>query len=240
MTFGSVFGRTFSPTFQPKSQAVAAAGGWWLSGGIAAADCIVAYQPKGAASYAASKVNLANPGTYDGTDGNAPTWDAVNGWTFDGSDDSIITGYKPTGTQVQSVIIRFSDFGGDYNDKPLVGYWGGENAKSIFVNPRNRKTGKRAFICVDSPVVQGGTRMASGVVAVCGDGTDSKVYADGSFDYSETQGEYNLASYSEASVTIGSLNGSTQYAPGKVQAFAIYDIDISSYVSALTTAMNAL
>ncbi len=42
---------------------------WWLAGGIPAENCIAAYQPKGAASYAASKVNLANPGTYDAYEG---------------------------------------------------------------------------------------------------------------------------------------------------------------------------
>jgi hypothetical protein len=56
---------------------------WWLSGSIPAANCIAAYAPKGAASYAASKVNLANPGTYNATDGtNYPTWDTAVGWTF--------------------------------------------------------------------------------------------------------------------------------------------------------------
>ena len=61
MAFASNFGRILSPTFQPNSQAKKA-GGWWdLNGTIT--SCIAAYQPKGAASYAASKVNLANPGT---------------------------------------------------------------------------------------------------------------------------------------------------------------------------------
>jgi len=46
MTFSSSFGRTFSPTFQPKSQAVS--GGWWLAGGIPTSNCIAAYQSKGA------------------------------------------------------------------------------------------------------------------------------------------------------------------------------------------------
>lgn len=53
---------------------------WWLSGGIAAANCIALYQSKGAASYAVSKVNLVNPGTYDLAEvGGALNWSAV-GW----------------------------------------------------------------------------------------------------------------------------------------------------------------
>ena len=83
MTFGSVFGRTFSPTFQPSSQA-AAGGDWWdLNGTIT--SCVAAYQPKGAASYAASKVNLTGNTDYDAVQdgaGNEPTWDTGTGWTF--------------------------------------------------------------------------------------------------------------------------------------------------------------
>lgn len=56
---------------------------WWLAGGIAPSAVIAAYQPYGAASYAASKSNLANPGTSDATDGAAyPTWGADTGWVF--------------------------------------------------------------------------------------------------------------------------------------------------------------
>lgn len=55
----------------------------WLAGGISSSDCISAYQAKGAASYVASKSNLANPGTYDLTDGATyPAWAAGTGWTF--------------------------------------------------------------------------------------------------------------------------------------------------------------
>jgi hypothetical protein len=58
---------------------------WWLAGGISAANAIAAYQPKGAASLAASYVNLANPGTYDAAPGVAPTWASGTGWTFNGT-----------------------------------------------------------------------------------------------------------------------------------------------------------
>ena len=58
---------------------------WYLAGGISAANCLAAYQPKGAASLAASYSNLANPGTYNAAPGVAPTFDASTGWTFNGS-----------------------------------------------------------------------------------------------------------------------------------------------------------
>ena len=57
---------------------------WWdLDGAIL--TCVAAYQPKGAASLAASYVNLANPGTYDAVVGVAPAWAAGTGWTFNGA-----------------------------------------------------------------------------------------------------------------------------------------------------------
>ena len=54
---------------------------WWEAGG--ATGCVAAYAAKGAASYAASKVNLVSPGTYDLTEvstGASPSWSAARGW----------------------------------------------------------------------------------------------------------------------------------------------------------------
>ena len=114
MAFASNFGRILSPTFQPNSQAKKA-GDWWLAGGIDPDDCIAAYQPKGAASYAASKVNLANPGTYDLTNGNDPSWSADNGWTFDGVNDHLYeTTYEPTNTPF-TVIVRLNNMKIDHS-----------------------------------------------------------------------------------------------------------------------------
>jgi hypothetical protein len=81
MTFGSTFGRTFSPTFQPSSQAVAvASGGWWLSGGIDPANCVAAYQPKGAASLEASYTDLSGNSHTITPGATEPSWDTDEGW----------------------------------------------------------------------------------------------------------------------------------------------------------------
>lgn len=56
---------------------------WWLAGGVAPANCVGAYQAIGAASQAASYVNLANPGTNNLTAGaDPPTWSAATGWNW--------------------------------------------------------------------------------------------------------------------------------------------------------------
>lgn len=40
---------------------------------------VVAYQPLGASDYSDSKINLANPGTHNAADVDAPTWDSTYG-----------------------------------------------------------------------------------------------------------------------------------------------------------------
>ena len=52
-----------------ESGVAVATSNWWV---VAGRTCVVAYQPKGAATYAASLVNLANPGTYDAVEVDAP------------------------------------------------------------------------------------------------------------------------------------------------------------------------
>ena len=79
---------------------------WWQ---VAGKTCVAAYQPKGAASLAASYVNLANPGTYDAAPGVAPTLTA-DGWTFDGTTQYLTTGIVPgTGW---TMIVRVNQNGG--------------------------------------------------------------------------------------------------------------------------------
>ena len=80
---------------------------WYLSGGVAAANCLAAYKAIGAADIATSYVNLAKPGTYDLTTSDAPTFAAATGWTFNGTSQFLDTGVVPaTGYSVQ---IRFTD-----------------------------------------------------------------------------------------------------------------------------------
>lgn len=79
MTFSGGFGHVFRPVFDPGLAALP----WYRAGG--ASLPVAAYQPKGAASLAASYTNLANPGTYDAAPGTAPSFNTATGWTFDRS-----------------------------------------------------------------------------------------------------------------------------------------------------------
>ena len=82
---------------------------WYLSGGIASA--VTAYTLKGAASQAASYVNLANPGTYDLAPGVAPTWDTTNGLIFNGTNQYLTTGIVPDiSGPAWSYFARYTNF----------------------------------------------------------------------------------------------------------------------------------
>ncbi len=60
-------------------------GGNWWEPTTGSYTVVAAYQAKGAASLAASYVNLANPGTYDLTSGSDPSWNTATGWTITGT-----------------------------------------------------------------------------------------------------------------------------------------------------------
>lgn len=131
---------------------------WWLAGGISPANCVAAYQAKGAVSYAASKVNLANPGTYDAMDGtSAPPWDSTNGWVGNNA------GYLDTRFKIKlnwSVVIRgwkvksgnygylFGNFEGGYafqyqlrsDTNRLICYYGNNYNNTYTVTPSGDNT----------------------------------------------------------------------------------------------------
>ncbi len=206
-----------------------ASGGWWLSGGIAAANCIAAYQPKGAVSLAASYSNLASPGTYDCTVGNEPAWDATNGWKFDGSNDYLSTGIVPTIDQTWSAFIRFANLG----YRPSGGIFGTyETSKYFYISP-----GWTADRCYwgngTSNTIVWSAAATSGVWGF----NAKKLWKDGT--HISTVG--NGTTTTLLDITIGKSNGSSAYMDVDIQALVIYNSTITdAQVAALTTAMAAL
>lgn len=82
---------------------------WWLPCGCSPEDAVAAYRAKGAGSYEASKVNLANPGTYNLTEGVAPIWNATDGWIMDGT-KYLLTTESITYNQNFTMIARYSNY----------------------------------------------------------------------------------------------------------------------------------
>ena len=194
---------------------------WWLSGGIAAANCVVAYQPKGAASYATSKVNLANPGTYDAADGTAyPTWNAINGWMFNGTSQWLITAQHSLN---QTGIIKFTEFSGQ-TAFGLADRWAVYPKRGITYNSGNE--------------IKVTPAISSGVVAL----TKNEGYRNGSLDTNALTG--HSANWR---ITIGgrskNMDGTSCefFSKSNCQAFALYNINLSAdCVAAVSAAMAAL
>ena len=207
----------------------AAAVPWWLYGGVSAANCVAAYQPIGAASLAASYVNLANPGTYDAAPGTAPTWAAATGWTFAAASRA----YLSTGVLINdgwTAIIRVNAVSGYYG----VAFGMYENGhKNMYVRPRQTQT-LRKYAYAGTNSVSGA--LTTGVMAMA----DTACYLNGSADGTIAQAWSGGAA--TIPLWIGALNFSTKYYfTGSVQAFAIYNTTLSAaQVAAISSGMTAL
>lgn len=201
---------------------------WWLKGGISASNAKIAYAPKGAASLAASYINLANPGTNNAAPGVAPTWDATNGWMFNGSTQYLTTGFAPGNSTNWTGIIRFSNLTGT----AVVDFFG-TRATLRFHQEYSMSTHVLTFNMGGS--VNTTLTFTSGVIAIAG-GTG---YKDGS-----SVGTFTPSSAGDwPAIYIGGYNfgGLARPLAGYVQAFAFYNTVLNgTQVSAVTTAMNAL
>jgi len=212
----------------------AAAGNWWEAGG--ATGCLVAYQPKGAASYAASLSNLANPGTYDATEGTAPAWAALTGWTFDGSNDFLTSGLA--GNNTYSMIVQYS--GAIAQTGAIAGLTDG-TAVRLNIYPK---------------YTDGNTYLRAGGSSTT---TAPAGFAAGNFCVTPAQGYWNGSTFGSA--LSGAYSGSTSwpiligahnnrwplvptagnYWAGNILALAIYNDTLTApEVSAIAAAMAAL
>jgi hypothetical protein len=209
---------------------------WYLSGGIAAANCLAAYQPKGAANLAASYINLANPGTYNCTVGArpAPDWDITNGWIFDGGTSKRVLNTNLVNANNYSAVVRIS------NAAAIEGAAFGEvRAGQTNLNIFPRYSNPRAYFRDGGNYDQALT-YAAGVLAV----TSTKAYANG-IEIGTLTG--TLSGTTTYTIVIGTMNlngdwqtGSGFNWSGHVQAIAFYNINIAAYVAAISTAMAAL
>lgn len=203
---------------------------WWdLDGTIT--SCLVAYQAIGAASYAASKVNLANPGTYDAVKANAneSDWTADYGWDYGGTSSKVLKApVACLGTY--TFIIRY------YGD----GATSRQTAFGHFTDPKHIIV----FARHDTDVIKwvngsyAGTNVAPSAIT----GNHVLVMAGGKC--------YRDGGSVEATITttgdtpflgIGYLGGSSYLLDGKIAALAIYSAELTAeQIVALTTAINAL
>lgn len=213
---------TLDPSMMVSRRAVAApAGGNWWDG------LTVAYQAKGAASYAASKVNLANPGTYDAGDGTAyPTWSAA-GWALNGTDQYLTTGVTPDGNQTWSMLVAVSSGHvaiGLYDSYKKFGLW----TRSDYGGQRIASSGDGSY---------GWVGVAPSTPFVFGFASTDAYYngADEGDIPDEADTTYSIP------ITIGKLNGSSYWAAGTITAVAIKNGTLTAgEMAILMAAMAAL
>lgn len=204
---------------------------WYLAGGVSAANCIAAYQPIGAADYAASKVNLANPGTHNATDGaEYPTWNATDGWIGNGSSQYLLTDIVQDSLS-WSVAMRFTNktdgtkyIASSYNYSSTNRRFGfyGDGSSLIYGNAQN--------------IYSYGSVPSSGVAILSG----FDAYFDGS-DVGDISEGANITSGTFTILARKSGANIAYFSDTKIQALSIYDTALTSYqAAAITTAMNAL
>lgn len=228
MTFGAPLGRVIARPFGGVPSSA-----WWLSGGIAAANCVAAYQPKGAGSYALSKVNLANPGIHNAADGAAyPDWDVTNGWKASAASSQYLTTDITMGTSAtnQSCIARFSNVtasGVQY----LFGTYTSNKRYAIVVY----SWGSLITHCYNQTTLAG-LGKTSGVLCMAG----ANLYYNGS-DIADIN--VGTTQTSDALYICGANNAGALFQPlnGYIQAIAFYNTALTStQIGLLTTAINAL
>ena len=142
-------------------------GEWWDFVGV-----VGAYAAKGAASQAASYVNLSDPGTKDLSVGVAPAWSSGSGWTTNGS-----THYLDTGIVIDdgwAVVIRVANSETSDSAIPIGAEKPGDANSRSWIKPKRVTNNDAEFV---SPDLQRfiGEGLASGVFGI----NDDTAYING-------------------------------------------------------------
>lgn len=177
---------------------------------------IAAYTPIGAASLAASYVNLVSPGTYDLTTNAAPVFSSTLGWQcISGQNNRLVTGIVPSNTVNRYAIVKFA--GGDTNNAHRW-LFGCNASPSCFFGYKNASSdGTPDVWNGDGTPYNQDANVEEATIVING----LKVYKDGLHIGSISAG----ASYDQGDkgIVICALNNNgtiTQYFLGYIQAFA--------------------
>lgn len=191
-------------------------GGWSVPSGVTAP--VAVWQSIGMSSYANSKINLINPGTYDLIKVNAadPTWDTVNGWVGDGQTNGSILNTQITGNYGWSVVI----FGSFTSQATAYRIFGTDDYFALY--NRDITSPKFEFYRGAAGTLLGSSAVSAYCLAAC----NRSYYLDGSLvgvNSNSTTGDLSKPYY------LMGMNGSTA-AGGtyKIYAVAIYNYEISS------------
>ena len=203
---------------------------WWnLFGDIAINDCLVAYQPIGAADLASSYINLVSPGVLDAVPGSAPTLSA-RGWEM--NQQWIETGVAPH-ADMTMIVRAVRDGVANNSNGRTCGVSYSASGIRFFVNlaldPSKHLAGYGAGYLLNTPALSAGIMAISGNRYFINGGTPRNILGTW-IDTSET-------------ITVGKMKGApeTLWHIGAIAAFALYDRRLTdTEIATLTTAMNAL
>lgn len=198
--------------------------------------CIwAAYQPKGAASFAASLLDLSGNGNNAGDPGgaNTPAWDAVNGWRFNAA-HYLTTAAQPIQNQTWSMLIQATNVNSGAVNRATAGCkFGGRDFRLAFdySTPANRVLYSSNGSRLTNPL------LANGNLCIAG----RQGYRNGIADGAAIPVQANVHA---TTLLIGcESNGGVPGAffIGDIQAFALYDCVLSGpQVLAVANAMAAL
>lgn len=204
---------------------------WYLSGGIALANVVAAYQAKSAASLAASYVNLANPGTNNAAPGVAPTFNAATGWTFNGTSQYLIA---PTPDNGYSIFMQYANLAVAGTRELFGTFWTsfGDGAFLVQIAGGNMdaRSGATGSTAINAPELLTGNYGFAGKTPYRNGTAEPNVISAGTGTGHE--------------IFIAALNfngGLANFTAIEVQAFAMYNVTLTApQVSALAAAMAAL
>jgi len=207
----------------------AAAADWWDPNGDGL--CIwAAYQPKSAASLAASYTDLSGNGNNAGV-GVAPTWDAVNGWKFNGSTQYLTTTFLPQTDQTQTILIQTTNLSAAVDGYLFGAYTAALNA---FAMRARHDLNRRQYL--NGPLSNVLSEDLNGNFAIAG----NKAYYNGA-DEGVTLGAWAGPSTQVLYIGCRNIGVPVDYFPYYCQALAIYDCTLTTpQVLAVATAMSLL
>ena len=178
---------------------------------------VAALQPIGAPGSLLARYNQAHGGDnrYKATDGVAPVWSGVAGWTFNGSTEWLDSGILPTATT--SMLVRYSD--ATAFDVVVFGsYSGNDTTRFTFYA---KSSGSNAIAEHAAGLTIAGGAPSAGVVAIAG----QQAYLDGSTFGGTIPGTWSGTA--TATIGIAKQNGHTAYGACKVQAVLIVERTLS-------------
>jgi hypothetical protein len=210
---------------------------WWLEGGIDPASILGAYRAIGAASKAASLVNLNDPGVNDLTESGTVTFSAAAGWSGFSAANYLQSAFAPDDNR--GIVVRFSDATAVINTTGLAGVSVTTNTLALNVRSLDRRY-SRGNTAITS---FGSGSATAGTVGIIRSSNSSRhrVWQSTSFTAVTDNNAITSAINMPLGRTVDDTGAHYEYFAGKILAAVFLGAAITDDQSySLITAMNNL